>query len=138
MKKIQIGGIELSNKNNDHVDLMAQIYQDFEKNEDMKSNPGFGKPLPKNLFKGDVYQNFLNTAKNAGYLPPWIKEQKEIKEKLSALLPFIEENSAEAKIANMIAEINEKIKKYNKMCPPQMQRGMINADNVRKQYELWH
>ncbi|MDP4147457.1 MAG: DUF1992 domain-containing protein [Bacillota bacterium] len=111
--------------------------KDYNLDEEIKKHPGFGKPLPKNLLKGDIYSNFLNTAKEAGYLPTWISLQKEIRESIALTLTLIEQNTIESKIVDSINEINEKIKKYNIQCPPNMQRGRISLESISKQYQFW-
>lgn len=121
--------------NNDN--LIDQIVKDSKIDEEVKKNPGFGKPFPKSFFSGDTYSNFLNIAKNAGYLPPWINLQKEIREKIALTLKMIEQNAIESKIKDFIDEINVKIAKYNDTCPPNMQRGRINLENIVSQYKFW-
>lgn len=121
--------------NNNH--LIDQIVKDSKFDEEAKKNPGFGKPLPKRFFSGDIYSNFLNTAKNAGYLPPWINLQKEIREKIALTLKMIEQNTIESKIKGSIDEINVKIAKYNDACPPNMQRGRISLENIADKYKFW-
>lgn len=124
--------------NNDENDnLIDRIIKDSNIGEDIKKNPGFGKPLQKNFFHGDVYSNFLNTAKSAGYLPHWISLQKEIREKISLTLKMIEQGTIESNIISSIDEINKEIKKYNGSCPPNMQRGKICLENIVRQYKVW-
>jgi hypothetical protein len=123
------------NSGNDN--LIDRMIKDSKIDDEMKKNPGFGKPFPKNFFSGDTYSNFLNTAKNAGYLPPWISIQKEIREKIALTLKMIEQNAIEPKIKSSIDEINEKIVKYNGSCPPNMQRGKISLENIAEQYKVW-
>ncbi|WP_369903346.1 DnaJ family domain-containing protein [Bacillus manliponensis] len=125
-------------RNRDENDnLIDQIIKNSNIDEEIKKNPGYGKPLPKNLFNGDVYSNFLNTAKNAGYLPAWISLQKEIREKIALTLKMIEKGTIESNIKISIDEINEKIKKYNGSCPPNMQRSKVSLENIRGQYKFW-
>ena len=85
--------------------------------EEAKRLPGFGKSLPKNLFSGDIYSNFLKTAKEAGYLPPFVVLQKEIRQDVVKLLKMIEDGKSIAGINSLITEVNTKIKKYNMECP---------------------
>ncbi|MFJ5716871.1 DUF1992 domain-containing protein [Neobacillus sp. NPDC093127] len=126
-----------SKKDNGHVNWMDQVSKDYNLDEEMKKHPGFGKPLPSRLFSGDIYSNFLNTAKEAGYLPPFVALQKEIRQEIGKALKLKEENANEPELTNLIAEINEKIKKYNSSCPPSMQRGRIGLDNIEKLYKIW-
>lgn len=123
----------MGNNNN----LIDQIVKDSKFDEEVKKNPGFGKPLPKSFFSGDLYSNFLNIAKNAGYLPPWINLQKEIRGKMALTLKMIEQNAIESKIKSSIGEINVKIAKYNDACPPSMQRGGITLENIADRYKFW-
>ncbi|MEW9503321.1 DUF1992 domain-containing protein [Jeotgalibacillus marinus] len=121
----------------DHVNWMDQVYKDYEKNNDVKANAGFGKPLPKKMFSGDVHDNFVNTARNAGYLPEWIKLQKEIRTELGEVVTAMNVGQPAEEFKREIRDINKKIKKYNKACPPSMQRMMIELDDVKGQHEIW-
>lgn len=123
----------MRNNNN----LIDQMVKDSKFDEEVKKSPRFGKPLPKNFFSGDLYSNFLNTAKNAGYLPPWINLQKEIREQMAVTMKMIEQNTIESKIKDSIDEINVKIAKYNDACPPSMQRGKISLENIAEKYKFW-
>ncbi|MGJ7922305.1 DnaJ family domain-containing protein [Neobacillus sp. LXY-4] len=123
----------MCNRNN----LIDQIVNDSKIDDEVKNSPGFGKPFPKSFFSGDLYCNFLKIAKDAGYLPPWINLQKEIKESIALTLNMIEQNGSEFKIKDSIDEINVKIAKYNDACPPNMQRGKISLKNISNQYKLW-
>lgn len=121
--------------NNDS--LIDQITTASKIDEEVKKNPGFGKPFPKSFFSGDTYTNFLNIAKSAGYLPPWINLQKEIREKIALTLKMIEQNDIESKIKESIDEINVKIVKYNDACPPNIQRGRVSLESIANQYRFW-
>jgi len=87
---------------------------------------GMGKPLPKDYVQRDVYQNFQKIAREAGYLPYWLKLQKEISELVS-----------EAENEKHVRKINKKIKEYNMACPAPMQRQQISLDNLEKAKEAW-
>ncbi|WP_379969685.1 DnaJ family domain-containing protein [Ectobacillus sp. sgz5001026] len=117
--------------------LIDQIIKDSKMDEEVKKIPGFGKPFPNSFFSGDVYSNFLNIAKDAGYLPPWINLQKEIREKIASTLQMMEQNAMESTIKDAMDEINVKITKYNEICPPSMQRGRISLENIADRYKLW-
>lgn len=80
-----------------------------------------GKPLPKDYLKMDTFQHFQKIAKDAGYLPPWLKLQKEI----SALVQS-------CKNADEIKTINKKIKAYNKICPLPLQKPMIRYEQIEE------
>ncbi|MBN6889496.1 DnaJ-like protein [Cytobacillus horneckiae] len=99
---------------------------DIMKNSEMTKLPGQGKPLPKNYFQRDVFQNFQKIAKDAGFLPPWLELQKEI----TMLIH-------DAKEKNDMIEINMKIKQYNKICPSSMQRYPISFEGLDKAKEIW-
>ncbi|MFE8702786.1 DnaJ family domain-containing protein [Cytobacillus sp. FJAT-54145] len=124
----------MENNKDKHVNWMDQVSKDYNLDEEIKRNPGFGKPLPNTLFSGDTYSNFTRMAKNAGYLPSWVSLQKEIRDLISKV---IDKDKTEEKTQNQIIEINEKIKKYNGVCPPNMQRGFITAENIESQYKAW-
>jgi hypothetical protein len=117
--------------------LINQIVKDFNIDEEVKKNPRFGKPFSKSFFSGDIYSNFLNIAKNAGYLPPWINLQKKIRDKIALTLKMIEQKDIDSKITESIDEINVKIAKYNDACPPSMQRGRVSLENIANQYKFW-
>lgn len=105
--------------------------------EEAKRLPGFGKPLPKNMFSGDIYSNFLNTARGAGYLPPFVALQKEIRQKMTVLLNMIEAGSTEEEINSYIDEMNQKIKKYNMECPTSMQKILISLEDIELHAKIW-
>ncbi|SER01757.1 DUF1992 domain-containing protein [Piscibacillus halophilus] len=91
-----------------------------------KDLPGKGKPLPKDYMEKDTLQHFQKIAKDAGFLPPWLKLQKEI----SALIQTAE-TERDIKI------INKKIKKYNGICPTPMQRSLVSLDHLEKAKNIW-
>ncbi|WP_067730824.1 DnaJ family domain-containing protein [Oceanobacillus damuensis] len=87
---------------------------------------GKGKPLPKGYVERDVFQNFQKIAKDAGYLPYWLKLQKEI----SALV-------YKARTEKDIKKINLKIKEYNGVCPSSMQKLPVDFYELEKAKEIW-
>lgn len=87
---------------------------------------GKGKPLPKDYLQMDTFQHFQKIAKDAGYLPPWLKLQKEISRMVHAC-----ETEKEVK------EINKKIKQHNKLCPLPLQKGLVSFENLDKAKEIW-
>ena len=127
----------MEEKKDKHVPLMDQIAKEYSLDEDAKKLPGFGKPLPSHLFKGDMYSNFLNQAKNAGYLPPFVDLQKQIRAQLEVVKKLILENQKESELEKVIDEINAKIKKYNECCPPKMQRGKVTLAGIERACEIW-
>jgi predicted unusual protein kinase regulating ubiquinone biosynthesis (AarF/ABC1/UbiB family) len=112
-------------------------YQSNKDLEELKRLPGFGKPLPKNLFSGDIYSNFLKTAKEAGYLPPFVALQKEIKQEMEKLLKMLEAGSAEEEINHFIDKMNIKVKKYNMECPTSMQKMLISLEDIELHAKIW-
>lgn len=130
----------MSNKEKEYENKhwLDQIYSDFEKNGGMKNNPYHGKPLPKDLFSGSVYDNFLKTAKEAGYLPYWIEIQNDIKKLLLTIRDNIEQTKKNGtEINDLLKEVNKKIKKYNEVCPPSMQRMKLDWDDFKEKFESW-
>ncbi|MFS0781747.1 DUF1992 domain-containing protein [Bacillus sp. 1P06AnD] len=104
---------------------------------DLKNNPGFGKPLPKNMFKGNVFQSFQNTARDAGYLPAWVEKRKLILGKLEYLIVEMEKNMPHDEASSILAGINQEVKQYNTICPVQMQRAPLEMDRLMFQCEAW-
>lgn len=87
---------------------------------------GKGKPLSKDYLQMDTFQHFQKIAKDAGFLPPWLKLQKEI----SRLVHTCQTEKD-------VKEINKKIKQHNKLCPLQLQKGLVSIDNLDKAKEIW-
>lgn len=107
----------------EYNDLIGDILKDS--NYD-KNFSGKGKPLSKEYLNRDVFQNFQQVARDAGYLPPWLTLQK----KISKLVH-------NAKTTKDIEIINEKIKEYNKICPNSMQRYPIRLEDLKKAKKIW-
>lgn len=106
-------------------DLIGDILEDSGE-KDNYTGKGQGQPLPRSHMKKDIFQNFQEKAKDAGFLPPWLKLQKEI----SALVHS-------ARDTKDVDYINKKIKKYNTMCPPSMQKMSISLDGLEKAKKIW-
>ncbi|TQS70533.1 DUF1992 domain-containing protein [Ornithinibacillus gellani] len=106
-------------------DLIGDILSERGEKDNYKGK-GKGKPLPKNYMEKDLFQNFQEKAKEAGYLPAWLTLQKEI----AALVQ-------EAVTAEDVGIINEQIKKYNSLCPPPMQKPPINIDRLEYAKKVW-
>ncbi|WP_050615150.1 DnaJ family domain-containing protein [Bacillus testis] len=104
---------------------------------DLKNNPGFGKPLPKTFFKGNVYDSFVKIAKDAGYLPPWLEKKKAIHKKLLLLIEHVDQHAAIEKIEEEIASVNKEIISYNALCPVAMQKPPIYFDKIKEQEKSW-
>ncbi|WEG13238.1 DUF1992 domain-containing protein [Pullulanibacillus sp. KACC 23026] len=100
---------------------------DILKSSGMKDNiQSKGKPLPKNYLQMDVYQNFQKAAKEAGYLPPWLKLQRDISKLVQT-----------CKTQSEVEKINGKIKEYNNMCPSKMQRMLISLNDLERAKRVW-
>lgn len=87
---------------------------------------GKGKPLSKDYLQGDTFQHFQKIAKEAGFLPHWLKLQKEIAQLIQ-----------NAETGNDIKEINEKISVYNRHCPVQMQRNKVTLNKLSQAKKIW-
>lgn len=94
--------------------------------KDNFNGKGKGKPLSKEYLEMDIYQHFQKIAKDAGFIPPWLKLQKEI-----AQLVHSCETEKE------VAVINEKIKKHNTICPSQLQKNLITLNEIEQAKKIW-
>lgn len=104
-------------------DLIGDILE----NSGGKNNfKGKGKPLPKGYLERDVYQNFQKIAKDAGYLPEWLKLQKQIAELIN-----------QCETDQDVQVINKKIIKHNAICPPSMQKNIISLDSLEHAKKIW-
>lgn len=106
-------------------DLIGDILESSGEKDNYRGE-GFGKPLPKKYVKQDIFQNFQEKAKEAGFLPPWLRLQKDISS-------LVNEAGTEADVKT----INKKIKKYNTMCPPPMQRMQISLEHIEDARKIW-
>lgn len=127
----------MADNKNEHVNWMDSIYKEYEKDGGLKNNPGYGKPLPKTVLHGSIYDSFLNTAKQAGYLPPWIKLQQEIRTLVSQAVALKSANDFDRDLQSYINEINEKVAKYNSICPSHLQRVLFTEELLEQQYDRW-
>ncbi|WP_338030837.1 DUF1992 domain-containing protein [Cytobacillus citreus] len=82
--------------------------------------------MSEEYLKMDTYQHFQNIAKDAGYIPPWLKLQKEISQLVHS-----------CKTEQDIKLINQKIKKHNLICPTQMQKNLISLDELEIAKSIW-
>lgn len=106
-------------------DLIGDILESTGEKDQFMHNKK-GKQLPKDYLKKDILQNFQEKAKEAGFLPPWLKLQKEI----TSLV-------ANAKTEFDIELINKRIKEYNKLCPTPMQKSLVYFEQLHKARESW-
>lgn len=111
--------------NREYNDLIGDILKSAGEKDNF-INKGKGKPLSKEYLQMDTFQRFQKIAKDAGYLPEWIKLQKEISQLVHS-----------CKTNKDVEEINKKIKKYNKICPNQLQKSPISMENIEKYKEIW-
>jgi hypothetical protein len=114
---------------------LDDAYQDFQKNGGMDDNPYKGKPIP--IEQGGSDEAVLNSVlKNANVLPPWLELQKEIRDLIKNLIdkmPALSDPQIDAEVS----KVNEKVKKYNNMCPPPLQKTRLFTDTIEKQFEKW-
>lgn len=108
-----------------HNDLIGEILEAAGEKDNFNLK-GAGRPLPKGYVERDIFQNFQQIAKDAGYLPYWLKIQKEI----AAML-------LTAKTQKDIKKINKKIKEYNTVCPPSMQKLPVELDKLEEAKVIW-
>lgn len=106
-------------------DLIGDILESSGEKDNYQGE-GFGKPLPKRYVEQDIFQNFQEKAKEAGFLPPWLKLQKEISELIGG-----------AETESDIQVINKKINKYNTICPPPMQKAHIRLSRLEAAKDIW-
>ncbi|MCM3740093.1 DUF1992 domain-containing protein [Oceanobacillus luteolus] len=106
-------------------DLIGEILE-ASGEKDNFNYEGKGKPLSKDYLKMDTFQHFQKIAKDAGYLPPWLELQKEISQLV---------HSCETE--KHVKAINKKINKYNKSCPPSMQKNLISLDELDAAKNIW-
>lgn len=112
-------------------DLMGDIIRKYEEEGGMDNLSGKGKPLSPDYLSGDTFQHFQRIAKKAGYKPQWIKLQQEISE-TTRILANNYEVGMTVNIKEQLAKLNEKILKYNRLCPPPMQKGPVSLDTLKK------
>ncbi len=104
-----------------YTDPISEMVKRAEREGQFENLPGKGKPLK---LKGDNFsqeQQLYKTMKDNHVLPKWIELANEIdvlKEELAIL--HVEERKAKIKLTN------KKIKQYNRLCPPSLQRNKIH------------
>ncbi|MDR7236635.1 hypothetical protein [Neobacillus drentensis] len=82
------------------------------------------------VYKKDSYVDLLE-------LPSFVILQKEIRQQISKAIKIKELGPTESEIMSLIEEINERILKYNSICPPKMKKGKIELDNIEDRYKIW-
>ncbi|GIO21453.1 DnaJ family domain-containing protein [Oceanobacillus sp. J11TS1] len=109
----------------EYNDLIGDIIKgnDYSYEKDLT---GKGKPLSKDYIQKDTFQHFQKIAKDAGYLPPWLKLQKEISLLVQA-----------AQTEGDIKKINKQIKMHNRICPPPLQKGFVSLATLEAAKREW-
>ncbi|HEX7065370.1 MAG TPA: DUF1992 domain-containing protein [Bacillales bacterium] len=124
--------MEIEHEQGEH--WFDSIYKEYERKGDFKDLPGKGKPLPRESVQGDTLNGILN---NANYKPPWLELQHEIRKRMTNLIAFMEGQGDHKEISRQLEEINQEIRKYNRACPPILQKGLVSAQNIKDQYKHW-
>lgn len=114
-------------------DVLSQIFSDFEKNGGYENLSGKGRPLEiKSL---DPLGSVLS---NANVLPVWLTLQHEIRDLIQVVMKQIESEESVEVIEQGLDEINQRIRKYNRLVPiPSMQRNIIVMDSIHLQFQKW-
>lgn len=110
-------------------DLMGDILKKHTAEGGMDNLKGQGKPLSQEYFSGDTFQHFQRIAKDAGYMPQWLKLQHDIRDEVAAIAEDYAANPV-ADLDNRIAQLNSKIFAYNQSCPPPMQKGSVSLATI--------
>lgn len=108
------------------------IFKEYEAKGDFDNLPGKGKPIPRELITRDALDGILA---DANYRYPWMELQQEIRDTLAKLVEYLDYETKPK--AEEIDQINQKIRKYNLICPPSLQKRLVNHDNIRQRYEQW-
>ncbi|WP_025786303.1 DnaJ family domain-containing protein [Sporosarcina sp. D27] len=115
-------------------DLMGDIIKKHAEEGGMDNLSGKGKPMSQEYFSGDTFQHFQRIAKDAGYKPHWLNLQQEIREDVH-LLAELYAADITIDLEDRIEKINEKVYKYNRLCPRPMQKGPVSLDTIKKVLE---
>ncbi|MDY0407597.1 DnaJ family domain-containing protein [Virgibacillus soli] len=105
-----------------YTDHMTAIIRQAEADGHFTDLPGKGKPL--NL--GREYMNpseaqLYKTMKDNHVLPRWVEVGKEIEQLINDL-----EGLEGKEMQRKLKQINKKIKEYNGICPPMLQKNKIH------------
>lgn len=108
----------------DYVDPMSARIKQAEKDGHFDNLPGKGKKL-------DLGRDYLNrseaqlykTLKDNHVLPEWIERGKEIE-----TLREKREQSTGSDFKKTTKELNKAIKKYNRVCPPSLQKALVEEE----------
>jgi hypothetical protein len=116
-------------------DLISEIVRRSREKGDLDNLPGKGKPLNlDNDSEVPPEDRIVNRVmKSNNILPPWIQLDKEIREGMEQLeqLRLSSTANKEAKLVEMIYEINKKIEKFNLTCPVSLlQKRKLKRDEM--------
>ncbi|GIO31451.1 hypothetical protein J2TS6_25920 [Paenibacillus albilobatus] len=110
--------------------MIESAVDEFAKNGGFDDLPGKGKPIK--IEEGDMLTTIL---KNANVQPPWIELRKEIAADMKRV---IEQGPTAAEADAKLEEINQKIRKYNRLVPNSLlQKGLVSSANLQKAYDKW-
>ncbi len=82
------------------------------------------------VYKNDSHVDLLE-------LPSFVILQTEIRQEISKAIKIKDLGPTESELMSLIDSINEKIMKYNSICPPKMKKGKIELDNIEDRYKIW-
>lgn len=109
----------------EYKDHLSEIIEQAEKDGHFDDLPGKGKPLELGRQASNPYEAQLyKTMKDNHVLPRWIELGKEI----DHLKEVISTYTDKKKKRKAIKEINKKIKEYNYICPPSLQKMKVSLD----------
>ena len=117
-------------------DLIGDILKKHTADGGMDNLKGTGKPLSKEYFSGDTFQHFQRIAQDAGYKPYWLTLRHEIRDDLLSVIDVLTVRS-DSEIDDLIMKINDKVSKYNKACPPPLQKGQVSKQTIKAAIEHW-
>lgn len=133
-KKIESKKVNPKTNRQKSADWMDQMVQGNIENEDIQHL--LGKPLNLKEPQDFEYQ-MTKTLKNAGYMPPWVELQHQIRDQIKSLIDRMAV-LPEDQIDEELNEINLKIRKFNQTCPtPNLQKSPIFKDSIAQQYTKW-
>ncbi|MCL6443583.1 MAG: DUF1992 domain-containing protein [Alicyclobacillus sp.] len=96
---------------------------------------GKGRPLSLDNSGGEFMVNRI--MKNAGVLPPWLELQHDIGKRVQALLKRLDTHP-DLDVTSDLEEINQKIHKYNRLCPSTLlYKAPLTRANLAQQAVHW-
>ncbi|WP_096435002.1 DnaJ family domain-containing protein [Alteribacter populi] len=114
-------------------DWFGEMYKKHEKLGDFEYLEGKGKRLSRDVLEGDVLDR---TIKSANFVPEWVQKRKDILVEMKNVIelrPHLDDQELEEKID----QVNALVRKYNRKCPPVMQRGLVSEKNLEDRYKSW-